>query len=480
MAQLSSLPNELLRHILGHVMPEDLENFAQVSKHIRSISNSALEEHRQLIRKYTSLTGLAVGGAVEPLLKDVLADPRIGNYVKRIDLCGVLREDLEDEDENGQEIDMEDGSVEARKDDSEKGISIEQLHAAVDENQLLNPEHLRLIHKRIDKGRKDSLLCLLLPLLPNLSTLSIANRVYDEEQLYMMIERARNLDARFLSKLEHVHIQAYNYEHNMECFMLDYLTAFVPLPSLRRLSGMRVWRRGWGRELLEPPQISNITHLELRESMIGSRVLDRYLRNFPHLQSFVYTSSCEGYPDDDFDPFVIRTALEARVSTTLQKLTIWSNSGDEKTLFMGPLCGFKVLKHVHGDLGCFIPCVKDDEREILSLILPKSLRVLNLRGYGSRHNALIDQAIAVKTRPDSPLPLLETLVFTMASPASYILPGDPYKILDGGTRVLQQRCDEVGLSLVFKDTEDRVWFSEIQKAHSTWGHEYSCWCFKLH
>lgn len=111
---------------------------------------------------------------------------------------------------------------------------------------------------------------------------------------------------------------------------------------------MRVWQNGWRRELLEPPQISNVTDLDMRESMIGSKHLDQFLRSFPHLQSFVYTSFCEGSPDgNEFDPFVIRAALQARVSTTLRKLTILANAVEDEKTFMGPLCGFKVLEYVH-------------------------------------------------------------------------------------------------------------------------------------
>ncbi len=413
-------------------MPEDLENFAQVSKHIRSVSDSALEEHRQLIRKYTSFSGLAVAEAVEPLLKDVLADPRIGHYVKRIDLR---------RESNEQEVAIEEGSVEARDDDSEKGISIEQTHAAVHDNQFLVPWHLRWIHERIDKGKKDILICLLLPLLPNLLVLSITNKVY-LEGFYKMIERARKMDARFLSKLEHVHIQAYDYT---EYFELSHLTSFAPLPSLRRLSGMRVCQI----VLLQSPQISNITHLELQESRIGSTFLDRYLRYFPHLQSFVYTTSDEGdLEGNHFDPFVIRAALEARISTTLQRLTILSNADEDRKSFMGPLRGFKVLEQVRSDWSCLIPYVAGHMREILSSILPKSLKVLDLRGHDEyhqfKHEELIDHAIQAKTGPDSPLPLLEKLKFIMLLDG---LSGID-ELQNDDDQTLRQKCDEVGLSLV--------------------------------
>lgn len=96
MPQLSGIPNELLRHIVGYVMPEDLESFAQASKHIRSVSTSTLKHHHQLIRKYGSFSGRATAKTVEPLLRDVLANPRTGHYVKKMELCGFLAEDFGD------------------------------------------------------------------------------------------------------------------------------------------------------------------------------------------------------------------------------------------------------------------------------------------------------------------------------------------------------------------------------------------------
>ena len=88
--------------------------------------------------------------------------------------------------------------------------------------------------------------------------------------------------------------------------------------------------------------------------------------------------------------------------------------------------------------------------EILSLILPVSLKVLGVRDhdscYNSGHEELIYHAIQAKTGPDESLPLLETLAFTMTSENAAEARN---QLQDGTERKLQQRCDEVGLSLHF-------------------------------
>ena len=436
MAELSTLPNELLRHILGDVLPEDIENFAQASKHIRSVSGPALKEHRRLIRKYTSFSGPAAADTVEPLLIDVLANPRIGFYVKEIDLCRVRRGDAEDQAEGAQEIEedgeqeseeedeqengLEDGSVEERIDKSEGDASLDYIYAAINESKLLSPRSLQRTHQCVDRGEKNILIALLLPLLPNLRVLSMADASY-LQKLDEVMKRAPKLDASFLPKLEHVRIQAYDHERDRGHFLLDSLANFLQLPSLRRLTGVGAAQDGWRRELLEPAQTTNITHLELRDCNDGSKLLDQFLRSFPYLQSFVYTSFYEGYTEYEFDPFIIRAALQARVSTTLRELTILTNAIDDRKEFMGPLCGFKVLENVYSEWCCLIPDVnakvRGDDRQILSLTLPVSLKVLGVRDHDNcdGREELVDHAIQAKTGPDAPLPHLETLAFTITS-----------------------------------------------------------------
>ena len=194
--------------IIGHVMPEDIENFAQTSKHIRSVFGYTLKEHRRTIRKYALFFGLATPETVEPLLKDVLANPRIGHYVMSIELYGVPREDLgvlwRDEQENWVGF----GGLENGIGSSGEELSLQQIHTATNESKLLDPGHLNETQKQVNKGEKDVLLALLLPLLPNLKFLIITRRRRwrNLSQLPTMIERVKKLDAQFLSRLECIYI----------------------------------------------------------------------------------------------------------------------------------------------------------------------------------------------------------------------------------------------------------------------------------
>ena len=459
MANLSALPSEVLHMIIDQVMPEDLENFAQTSKCIQSVSASAVKNHREFIRKYTLFSDPAVPEAVESLLSDILANPRIRHYVKNVQLRRVLRMDSENPDASEQEDEVEDGNVNNRVDNREEELRLDRIHAAVDECKLLDPQSLAWFHRDVDQSGEDVFVTVLLSLLPHLTVLSITEPAYFPES-YKMIERAKEQDTQYLRRLQHVHIQRYRLHQDEDMMSLKHLEAFLLLPLLRKLSGTGVLQTEWSRRYLEPPQFSNVTELELRECYIDSKILDRFLQQFPHLQSFVYTHFVGTYEQvDRFDPFIIRAALQSQVPSTLRSLTILMDTGTNKPNFMGPLCGFKALEHVHTDWMFLLPeamtePILADWKESLSLILPKSLKVLSVRDHGpcykDNHRKLIDHAIRAKMGLDAPLPHLEALKFQMMPVQASKAHG---QMQDSADQDLQKRCDEVGLSLFWENTK---------------------------
>lgn len=55
MAKFQDLPNELLTELWRCILPpKDVESFSMVSKHIRLLGSSALQEHRRLTRLFES------------------------------------------------------------------------------------------------------------------------------------------------------------------------------------------------------------------------------------------------------------------------------------------------------------------------------------------------------------------------------------------------------------------------------------------
>ena len=173
MAPISSLPVEILEHIIDHLAPEDLENFAFASKRIQLISAVALETHRQLIRKYTLISGPSTSAAVEPVLMAVLANHRIGHYVKRIELGRASSGRSEDLEGREEENEFHDESEHPWHFTRRKSPNADQIHAAVDESKLFDPQSQAWTHTEIDRGSEEIKLLLFLSLLPNLTAPSI-------------------------------------------------------------------------------------------------------------------------------------------------------------------------------------------------------------------------------------------------------------------------------------------------------------------
>lgn len=82
MAVFSLLPNEIVCEILQVVLPEDLENFAQVSRNVAWLAKRFLPQHRSLIRRYSVLSNSRLG-SIGSLLKEVLINPCINMYILR-------------------------------------------------------------------------------------------------------------------------------------------------------------------------------------------------------------------------------------------------------------------------------------------------------------------------------------------------------------------------------------------------------------
>ena len=97
MAVLTAMPSEILRDILSHIRPDDLENFAQISRHVYASAAPFLLEHRKLCRSlYTFETDPGADHQIveSEYLKRLLVDPKIGRYVRNIKLSALCGDNV--------------------------------------------------------------------------------------------------------------------------------------------------------------------------------------------------------------------------------------------------------------------------------------------------------------------------------------------------------------------------------------------------
>ena len=161
MATFTSVPNELICETLRYVQLEDFEKFAQISHNVYSSAFPFLTEHRALIRKYSTFCACIGTRSITQLLGTILASPRIGSYVRKVELGTMLDRPF----------------IETKVEYNKEELEIFTT-AALDSACLKKPSEEKLLDEedfwsnKIRNGNDDILLAILLPLLPNLATLA--------------------------------------------------------------------------------------------------------------------------------------------------------------------------------------------------------------------------------------------------------------------------------------------------------------------
>ena len=188
MARFALLPNELVPDILNLVQPEDLESFAQSSRNVSQLAVSILHEHRALIRQYHTLSNRMGPGSVATLLNTVIANPRIGAYVRRVELYRLKKSQASRDQTNVYTKEELDIFATAAQDS-------ECLMRSLDEEAL---DEKDFWSNAIQDGNEEILLAILLPLLPNLATLTVEGLTTNTSFFYDVFRTTRLLKEQHL------------------------------------------------------------------------------------------------------------------------------------------------------------------------------------------------------------------------------------------------------------------------------------------
>ena len=367
MAHLASLPNELVRMMFTHVRPEDLENFAQISRQFHSLALPFLVEHRALIRKYRNTLECA---SITAFLHVVITNPRIASYVKKVELLPLATiQNALAEDE------LEIVTTAA--------VESECLRMVLDQDIADEKEYWR---NEVRNGDEDILLAILLTLLPNLTVLSM-NTCHDSQSKWYasVIEKANSATKPTLSKLKHIQLLP---GRMCGCDVLD-VQKFSALSSVKVLSAEGI--SGWGcLPSISSDMNSEVTDLKLWDSSLEPAELYEFLRGFTKLQNFTFSSYIRSLSENG--AFMIRSRLLAYCKATLRSLTLLCPDPAQLT-FMGSLRDFEMLREIYTEWSFLDP----DERGILlNERMPASLVRLKLHdnfGYEKiRYEKVIENA----------------------------------------------------------------------------------------
>ena len=308
-------------------------------------------------------------GPLPTLFRDVLNEPRIGHYIREVEL-GLLHDMKFHYSKSGeptavykQQFGLVDAAI-ARSDVPEVRAKHEKLKAE---------------GYKFNCGGEDLLISLLLPLLPNLNSMSMEWDAGPDSCLLSTIRHSALVGFPWLANLTTVLLEERRYFARRKVCLSD-LRSFSLLPALKSLTAFEICDDPGSLDTTDENlhhQDSHTTQLNLASYHGSSRLLHGYLKSFQSLQnfSFQYSPSRDPINDGDFDPFWIRKALLTCAKTTLRTLKLLGPTASDQ--FMGSLQAFEALRDIHTEFRFLFPKHSDLETQP-SRILPASLHRLRL------------------------------------------------------------------------------------------------------
>ena len=390
MTNLSTIPAEIIACILPFVLPDDLENFAQCCKAVyeqasRKKSNdnlSILQNHRSFIHKYSILNDLEDVG---PFLKALAADHRVVRYVRKMDF-GTLRKDVNVDSWDIQDV-LEDEEIFDILLEAAKTIDMDKILAIyLSEMGVHELRQRRECTNLMACSNTDVAIALLLPLLPNLNSLSFCWSWEVSADIWRWIVTG--------PKLEEVGVLAEGWGHTMTDIVrmtappclhnLAIAVSHHPLsPSARFL---------WSQRQSSLP--NTVKDLKLWCCDVYDPVFYDYVGSFKGLESFSFRGKLCVPQHLDLAP--VFAVLPSRYVSTLTKLSfyIYRDEIVPKLVFKE----LKVLKDLDVDWSMLLPSPYV-ARENWARWLPQNLEKLTIHDFGWNVNDWNTQYVLKHFRP---------------------------------------------------------------------------------
>lgn len=382
MAGFDHLPNDIVLELWHHVLaPNDITSFALVSKRVFTLAARALKEYRYLRSRYTVIEydERYDGSMLSHLLKDLLLNPHIALYVKKLHASkwhtkweDPLRDRFNDPlhldyaEKCGWHIPYPEQDMELFKD------RIRKL-------KYLPPHEVDVWIKCLESGQDDPVLAFLLNLLPNICSLSIRKPPIHTILFTCIRRMAENAASTSFTKLKNIqlsHIITDRYED------ISVVKPFVLLPSVEKISCLNLdnpnRRRGIPDSLIAL-QSSNITELVFESCGDISKRISILLEGIKGLKRFTFVAVSE-----KVDAFWIRSSLLNHCRHSLEYLKMGFSYSLEN--YIGSLRLFEKLSTIDVEDSLLVDCDAGGHYNIADM-LPTSIEAVAMTG---RHFATVD------------------------------------------------------------------------------------------
>lgn len=408
--------------------PDEIRNFALLSRNVLAMATRILKEDLRLRKKYETIDNHHPGQASisARLLKDILRNPDIALYVKTLNLTYWEQEWRDPSDGS----DPSEWDNDYRSDHhvpyTEEDMAL--YHGALDLDDPLLQGGIDLLTWKdmLNDGDEDPVVALLFTMLPNLRRLLFGEIPTATHVLEVIHRISMSSTSTSLSQLKHVELLG---ESTAEGEHISLIKPFALLPSVREIICWSLVEEGLGHDddldCYTRSQSSNVTHLTLKDCHGDiTKGLSIILEGFTALKSFTFLDrgqfSAEKYIPTS-DPFWIRAALQSHTRHCLESLTMRSPV-DDRSMCLGSLRYFTVLKQLNVDYHLLIDRhAYRDYREIADM-LPSSIEEIEIHGLDNSDmdtlRGFILQMIEAKA---TTLPSLKKLAFPVHARAKEVL-----------------------------------------------------------
>ncbi|MCJ1230757.1 hypothetical protein MMC12_007431 [Toensbergia leucococca] len=324
------------------------------------------------------MVNCTIPGEIRHALKQILLSPRIGLYVTEF---GSSTETAE-------------------QSDLVPGTGINQLYCAIMSSKffIAQTDVIWTMRKAITE-KEDFLLAILLPLLPNLTALTLAGNFQDSEWLIDIVAKIAKtaIPRNSFSLLPCLTSVTASYQyHDAHPDRLRLLASLAALPSMREINASGVYALQYRCRF--PPRSSPVSHVSFDSSRIGMKALSKFLSMMKSLRSFSY-SPVDG---SQWNPSRICATLVRHAKFSLEKLSlggvgilqIYRARGH-----MASLCNLDSLIELTTDLESLLG--RGDRSRKLADVLPMSIEKVHLvMGYVtvSEFRKIIRDLLEVKSK----------------------------------------------------------------------------------
>ena len=477
MTNFSAIPAEIIANILPFVLPEDLENFAQCCKSVygqasreKSDNNlSILQEHRFSIQTYSVLNDLEDVG---PFLKALAADPHVARYVRKMTF-GPLRKDVNVDSWGIQDVSESEEIFHILMGAAKISEMDNNLYGYYWKKELIQPQQQRKPLNLMVCSNTDVAIALLLPLLPNLKSLSFCwSWQVDTENrdrlvtgpIRTMLEPMGFSLGPVRTKLENLGVLKENWNGNDTVHTITDVVRMTAPPCLHSLAienpdtGLFPSAKFlWSQFHSSPP--NTVKELKLRRCEIVHPVFHEYLASLQGLESFYFRGSTPR--PEKIDLTSLFAVLPRRHQNTLTKLSFhtYRYEAIPKLVFNK----LTVLKELDVDWSMLLPNPYVAKKNWARL-LPQSLEKLTIHDFGDnvvdwttpfvlkRYQPVVEDLISHKAAGR-----LGVKEFSFTAEFGLFYSEDSFVDLSGIDEVARgfhNDCLPVGIRFSFKDYED--------------------------